>query len=365
MTNARGIRNNNPGNIRHGSQWMGLATQQTDKDFAQFIHMRYGIRALIKLLRTYRSKHKLTTVRGIIGRWAPPNENDTNAYVQAVARALSVSPDADIPETPFAYEILARAIAAHENGDKQAALIAPEDWIDGVRLGFDLPPAAATTIPPVTDPIPPRVGPPAPIVDVPPRKEAKMPAPIIPVLTALLPTIVNAIPALGRLFGSGSEVSERNVQAAEIVGKIIVEATGSRNLQEATERIVTDPVARQQAAEAVNVHWFELAEAGGGGITGAREWNDASAAGDAPLWRMPAVVVTMMLMPLIYFVVYQVMTDITYTSEIRTMVVSLVVGTTLGAIVGFFLGSSFGSQKKDATAASAARAVVAATLPRL
>ena len=43
---ARGERNNNPGNIRHGAKWQGLASTQTDKDFCQFISPEYGIRAI-------------------------------------------------------------------------------------------------------------------------------------------------------------------------------------------------------------------------------------------------------------------------------------------------------------------------------
>lgn len=50
---ARGERNNNPGNIRHGSKWQGLSAEQTDKDFCQFISPEYGIRAIYKLLQTY------------------------------------------------------------------------------------------------------------------------------------------------------------------------------------------------------------------------------------------------------------------------------------------------------------------------
>lgn len=44
----RGLRNNNPGNIRTTKdRWQGLRPQQTDPAFFQFTEMRYGYRALI------------------------------------------------------------------------------------------------------------------------------------------------------------------------------------------------------------------------------------------------------------------------------------------------------------------------------
>ncbi len=88
---ARGERNNNPGNIRHGSKWQGLSAQQTDKDFCQFVSPEYGIRAIYKLLQTYQKKYGLCSIREIINRYAPPKENNTEGYIQRVAKELNVS----------------------------------------------------------------------------------------------------------------------------------------------------------------------------------------------------------------------------------------------------------------------------------
>lgn len=113
---TRGIRNNNPGNIRHSSaQWVGKAANQTDNSFVSFTDAVYGLRALAVTLRTYFTKYGLNTVRGIINRWAPPSENDTGAYVNAVAKAVGVSPDAPLS---FARDVplLIAAIVKHENG---------------------------------------------------------------------------------------------------------------------------------------------------------------------------------------------------------------------------------------------------------
>ncbi|AZH04425.1 structural protein [Proteus mirabilis] len=88
---ARGERNNNPGNIRHGSKWQGLSAQQTDPSFCQFVSPEYGIRAIYKLLQTYQNKYGLCSIREIINRYAPPKENNTEGYIQRVAKELNVS----------------------------------------------------------------------------------------------------------------------------------------------------------------------------------------------------------------------------------------------------------------------------------
>ena len=116
----RGIRGNNPGNIRHGDQWQGMAepSAQTDKDFVVFTSATWGIRALARTLIAYKDKHNLRTVRKIINRWAPPIENNTGAYIANVARLIGVGPDDQIDV--FEYDVmrpLAEAIIAHENGD--------------------------------------------------------------------------------------------------------------------------------------------------------------------------------------------------------------------------------------------------------
>ena len=86
----RGFRNNNPLNIRKGSQWKGLSPVQSDKSFCVFTSMRYGIRAGIYLLLKYYTKYDLHTLYDIISRWAPQNENDTWRYCEIVAEKLNI-----------------------------------------------------------------------------------------------------------------------------------------------------------------------------------------------------------------------------------------------------------------------------------
>lgn len=112
----RGIRNNNPGNIRHsGSRWQGMSAVQTDSAFVQFDTPEAGIRALSKLLDNYARIYGLNTVRGLIARYAPASENNTAAYAGAVASALGVSPDEAIDVQARKTDLIA-AIIKHENG---------------------------------------------------------------------------------------------------------------------------------------------------------------------------------------------------------------------------------------------------------
>ncbi len=116
----RGIRNNNPGNLRrNGDPWQGLAERQGDVEFFTFKSAIYGIRALARTLIAYQDKHGLRTIRQIISRWAPPNENNTNAYIRAVAADTGQDADQILDMHRFDHLLpLAKAIIRHENGQQ-------------------------------------------------------------------------------------------------------------------------------------------------------------------------------------------------------------------------------------------------------
>ena len=117
----RGIRNHNPLNIRRSKdQWQGMAKVQTDRAFVQFESLEWGWRAAFKLLtRTYYHNYRLYTIRMIIQRWAPPQENNTEAYVQNVSRLSGIGPDEPIgipSEKPSRWMAVGLAMAIQENG---------------------------------------------------------------------------------------------------------------------------------------------------------------------------------------------------------------------------------------------------------
>lgn len=91
QTLARGIRNNNPLNIRRGDNWQGLAERQ-DAAFCTFVSMQYGIRAACRILLSYH-RRGIRTVRDIIQQWAPPIENDTSAYLRTVCKRTGFVPE--------------------------------------------------------------------------------------------------------------------------------------------------------------------------------------------------------------------------------------------------------------------------------
>jgi hypothetical protein len=128
----RGLRNRNPGNIRSGAELWEGQTGCDEDGFCQFARDEDGIRALAKLLVGYYRRHGLGTVRRIIHRYAPPNENDTPAYVTSIARQLGVIAESRLQvDDPATLTALVKAIIRHENGT--AAVYAGEVVAAGVR----------------------------------------------------------------------------------------------------------------------------------------------------------------------------------------------------------------------------------------
>lgn len=95
----RGIRNNNPLNIRIGNKWQGEVKNPTDKAFEQFISMEWGLRAGFIILKRYIRRYGRNTIARIVAAWAPANENNTRAYVRAVSKRTRLNYD-----LPIRYE---------------------------------------------------------------------------------------------------------------------------------------------------------------------------------------------------------------------------------------------------------------------
>jgi len=115
----RGIRNNNPGNIKKNDvEWEGLSAIQTDKTFFQFNDPIYGIRALTKILRTYKNSYNIKNIWGIINRYAPPSENDTESYKNFVKEKTGLNMLEEIEFTVEGYLPVVKAIILMENGEQ-------------------------------------------------------------------------------------------------------------------------------------------------------------------------------------------------------------------------------------------------------
>ncbi len=172
----------------------------------------------------------------------------------------------------------------------------------------------------------------------PPAKEK----PMAPFIAAALPAIVQSIPQLAKLFGSGSAVAERNIAAAETVVGIVQQAVGASNAQEAAELVQSDPQARAKAQQAVEARWYELAEAGGGGIDGARKADrEARSSGDN-VWRSPSFIVALALLPLVYMVLTSVLFGIgpEWPSDVRAAIATAIVSLIVGGLMGYYYGQT-------------------------
>ena len=146
----RGIRNNNPLNIRLSKdKWQGQVNANNSSPsptgegrgeavFCQFETMAYGWRAAFLLLHTYMSKYKLTTVRKIIYRWAPPNENNTAAYTNHVCYLAHLDPNQEIE---FGNKLtmlqIGRAMCQVENG-LQYDPINRKEWLEALDEGYEM-----------------------------------------------------------------------------------------------------------------------------------------------------------------------------------------------------------------------------------
>ena len=125
----RGLRNNNPLNIRHGkSQWQGLSKEQNDREFVCFMTMGMGYRAAWKILQTYYETFtkagKPFNLYNIIHRWAPPEDNnDTARYLHSVIKYTGKAGMQRLPEPRsedgfMALQPIIIAMTCVENGIK-------------------------------------------------------------------------------------------------------------------------------------------------------------------------------------------------------------------------------------------------------
>lgn len=91
-TTPRGIRNNNPLNIRIGNTWLGERPNPTDDAFEEFVSIECGYRAAFCILRRYIQRYHKNTITAIVSTWAPANENNTQRYIDFVADKMQISP---------------------------------------------------------------------------------------------------------------------------------------------------------------------------------------------------------------------------------------------------------------------------------
>lgn len=128
----RGLRNNNPGNIRRNDRdkpFIGEIRPSQDCLFRQFKDISYGYRAMFYLLRKYK-KNKFNTIEAMIYRWAPPNDNnDTNTYIDFVCHKSGMDryQPVDVYDKNTMCKIVA-AMSQMENGVKANMIDVEKGW---------------------------------------------------------------------------------------------------------------------------------------------------------------------------------------------------------------------------------------------
>lgn len=95
----RGIRNNNPLNIRIGNTWLGERANPSDPEFEEFVTIEYGYRAAFLILRRYIRRYHKNTISAIVSTWAPSSENNTQKYIDVVSAKMNLAPD-----VPFDFD---------------------------------------------------------------------------------------------------------------------------------------------------------------------------------------------------------------------------------------------------------------------
>jgi len=130
-TLPRGLRNNNPLNIRHNTDWFqGEVRPGTDNAFKQFKTAAYGYRAAFVILGTYLASGK-NTIEKIINCWAPESENNTARYIDAVERLSGIKRN---------------KVLTAQSGEDYVKIVIAMSWVengvvadsDAVREGFNL-----------------------------------------------------------------------------------------------------------------------------------------------------------------------------------------------------------------------------------
>jgi len=110
---TRGLRNNNPGNIRYAGQ--ASATGQDAQGFAIFPNLNTGIQEANRQLDLY-AKRGINTIEAIVSKWAPKNENDTQSYIGRLEKQLGINRGAQL--TPADRQRLLSAIFNQGEGNK-------------------------------------------------------------------------------------------------------------------------------------------------------------------------------------------------------------------------------------------------------
>jgi muramidase (phage lysozyme) len=172
------------------------------------------------------------------------------------------------------------------------------------------------------------------------EEEVKETTTMNPFIPFALEALSSLIPAVKDLTGD-----DKKGRVAEVIVQVAKDAVGAVNEQELVASL-KDPSNANAARTAVEARWFDILEAGGGGIAGARKAATEALDASQPVYKNPAFIVSMLILPLVYMTVGAVIFGEDWDSDIKAMTVAAVISGALGAITGYWLGTSFSSARK-------------------
>ena len=141
-SNPRGVRNNNPLNIRYvkKNKWQGRVLHKVDNDFEEFANMTFGYRAAFMLLHKYMNLYNLRCIYDVVARWAPNSDgNDVFSYASQVSDKTGIQMFAQIDWRDWGFMTrMAVAMAEVENGISMSYVPSLMGYISAAKtLGYD------------------------------------------------------------------------------------------------------------------------------------------------------------------------------------------------------------------------------------
>src|SRR5574343_871305 len=165
--------------------------------------------------------------------------------------------------------------------------------------------------------------------------------PMAPFLLAALPALFDAVPKLVKSFSDdGVTVPQRNQHAIQIAVDVAKQALNVQTEQQLAEAVKADPQAAAAVRAAIDASWATITDASG--VPDARKADAALTHGEKGFWHSPVFWITLLLLPMVYYVVHAVLIG-DFTSDVKAMVIGVVMGTVAGSLITYWFGTTNGS----------------------
>lgn len=133
----RGLRDNNPGNIRPSTKYKWDGQVGSENNYCVFIDVEHGIRAMAKDLMA-KIGRGLNTIAKYVPVYAPPSDNNnTQGYINRVCAATGFAPDEVLQVNTYTIGKLVKAHISVEVGDHYAGYITDMMIQVGVKLAVE------------------------------------------------------------------------------------------------------------------------------------------------------------------------------------------------------------------------------------